>query len=66
MGDGSPIRLDILTRPDETGFGPDFDAEYAALPEGVKMLYTPKEYAWLGARRHMVVEEETMPEAFDD
>lgn len=50
-----------------TGFGPAFDAEYDALPESLKVIYTPKEYAWLDPSiRARVVESECMPEAFED
>ena len=51
----------------QTGFGPAFDAEYDALPEALKMLYSPKEYAWLPPeRRARLIEEETMPEVPED
>jgi hypothetical protein len=48
-------------------WGPAFDAEYAALPAAIQHLYTPKEYAWLPPeRRARLIEDETMPEAFED
>ncbi len=51
----------------KTGFGPAFDAEYNALPESLKMLYSPNDYAWIPPeRRARLVEEETMPEATAD
>lgn len=50
-----------------TGFGPAFDAEYDALPEALKQLYSPKEYAWLPPeRRARLIEDETMPEVPED
>lgn len=55
-------------RPDpETGFGAAFDREYAALPESIKAIYSPKEYAWLDTDlRAKVIEQETMPEVGED
>lgn len=51
----------------KTSFGAAFDAEYAALPESLKMIYTPKEYAWMPPeRRAKLIEEETMPEVWED
>lgn len=51
----------------QTGFGPAFDAEYDALPEALKAIYTPREYAWLPPeRRSRLIEEETMPEVGED
>ena len=50
-----------------SGFGPAFDAEYDALPAGVRAVYSAKDYAWMPPeRRARLVDEETMPEAFDD
>lgn len=50
-----------------SGFGPAFDAEYAALPEAVKMIYTPREFAWMPPeRRARLVEEETLPDVAED
>ena len=44
-------------------YGLLFDQEYDALPEALKHLYTPKEYAWMTPeRRQRLIEEETMPE----
>lgn len=51
----------------QTGFGPDFDAEYDALPEALKAIYTPREFAWMPTeRRSRLIEEETMPEVGED
>jgi len=48
-------------------FGALFDAEYDSLPEGLKLIYSPKEYAWMTPeRRARLIEEETLPEAFED
>lgn len=53
--------------PPKTGFGVHFDAEYDALPEAIKTLYTPKEYAWLPPEtRAALIEQETMPEVPED
>lgn len=53
--------------PVRTGFGAVFDAEYDALPEALKTIYTPKEYAWLPPeRRARLIEDETMPEVEED
>lgn len=50
-----------------SGFGHVFDAEYAALPEAIKAIYSPREYAWLPPeRRARLIEEETMPEVPED
>lgn len=50
-----------------TGFGAHFDAEYDSLPESLKLLYTPKEYAWLPPeQRARLVEQECMPEVAED
>lgn len=47
----------------KTDFGPAFDAEYDKLPESLKMVYSPKEYAWMPPeRRARLIEEETMPD----
>jgi hypothetical protein len=47
----------------KTGFGEHFDAEYDALPESIKMVYSPKEYAWMQPeQRARLIEDETMPE----
>jgi hypothetical protein len=46
-----------------SSFGFIFDEEYDNLPEGIKMLYSPKDYAWMSPeRRQLLIEEETMPE----
>lgn len=51
----------------ETGFGAAFDHEYDALPESLKMIYSPKEYAWLEPhQRAKIIENETMPEVPED
>lgn len=48
-------------------FGKDFDREYEALPESIKLLYTPKEYAWLEPdQRARVIEQECLPEVPED
>lgn len=53
--------------PEKTGFGPDFDRQYHALPESLKMLYTPKEYAWLGwEQRQRLTDDECYPDAPED
>lgn len=50
-----------------SGLGPAFDAEYDALPEPLKMLYSPKEYAWLPPElRARVIEQECLPEVPED
>ena len=50
-----------------TGYGAIFDAEYEALPEAIKAIYTPKEYAWLPPEvRARVIEQQTMPEVGED
>lgn len=50
-----------------TGFGAAFDAEYDALPEALKVIYTPREYAWLDPQiRARLVESECMPEVGED
>jgi hypothetical protein len=36
--------------------------EYEQLPESVKHLYTPQQYAWLGTERDRVIERETQPD----
>ena len=51
----------------ETGFGVHFDAEYESLPEPIKMLYTPKDYAWMQPeQRARLVEAECLPEVAED
>ena len=53
--------------PVRTGYGAAFDAEYASLPEPLKVIYTPKEYAWLPPEtRAALIEQETMPEVPED
>jgi hypothetical protein len=48
-------------------FGSDFDREYEELPESLKKIYTPKEYAWMSPeRRALLIEEETLPDYFED
>lgn len=50
-----------------SSYGIHFDAEYDALPESLKMIYTPKEYAWMSPeRRARIIEEECMPEVGED
>lgn len=36
--------------------------EYDGLPESIKLIYTPKQFAWLGEERNRIVERETMPD----
>ncbi len=56
-----------MPSPLKTGYGVAFDADYNALPEALKLLYTPKEYAWLDPEiRARVIEQETMPEVGED
>lgn len=51
----------------KSGFGPAFDAEYDALPEALKVIYSPREYAYMPPeRRGRLLEEETMPEVPED
>lgn len=33
------------------------DPRYEALPEAIKAMYTPHEYAWLGANAQAVIEQ---------
>jgi hypothetical protein len=50
-----------------SSFGQWFDTEYDELPEALKMIYTPKEYAWMSPeRRAKLIEEETLPDYFED
>lgn len=56
-----------MPQPIKTGLGAHFDAEYEALPEAIKVIYTPKEYAWLDPQiRARLIEQETMPEVGED
>lgn len=56
-----------MQTPNQTGFGPAFDAEYSALPESIKMIYSPKEYAWMPPeRRARLIDEECLPEVSED
>ena len=44
-------------------YGPAFDAEYDQLPESLKLIYTPKEYAWMQPeQRAHLIESECMPD----
>ena len=36
--------------------------EYEELPESIKMLHTPEQYAWLGDARYRIIERETQPD----
>lgn len=36
--------------------------DYDQLPESIKMVHTPQEYAWLGSERNRVIERECMPD----
>jgi hypothetical protein len=50
-----------------SSFGAAFDAEYDALPESIKMIYSPKEWAWLGwEQRQHEVERECLPDVPED
>ena len=50
-----------------SGYGADFDREYDSLPESIKALYSPKDYAWMPPeRRGRLIEEETMPDVGED
>jgi len=41
--------------------------DYDQLPECIKCMYTPKEYAWLPAQeKRNIIEDNTLPEVFDD
>lgn len=56
-----------MANPAASGFGEVFDAEYAALPEAIKSIYSPREYAWMTPeRRARLIEEETMPDVAED
>lgn len=58
-----------MARTDEAGslYGESFDSEYAALPESIKVLYSPKEYAWLDPTiRSKLIEQETLPDVAED
>lgn len=47
----------------ETGYGAAFDAEYDALPESIKLLVSPKEYAWTAPEdRAKLIEQEIYPD----
>jgi hypothetical protein len=72
----SPVQVDrpgstagsmASTSREPSGLGPAFDAEYDALPEPLKMIYSPKEYAWLPPElRARVIEQECLPEVPED
>jgi hypothetical protein len=36
--------------------------EYEGLPESIKLIHSPKEFAWLGEERNRVIERETQPD----
>ena len=36
--------------------------EYDNLPESIKLVHTPQQYAWLGDERYRIVERETQPD----
>jgi hypothetical protein len=56
-----------MARTAPSRFGAAFDAEYEALPESLKVIYSPKEYAWLDpTQRARLIEQETMPEVGED
>ncbi len=51
----------------DSGFGAHFDAEYESLPESIKLLYSPKDYAWMPPeQRAGLIEAECMPEVAED
>lgn len=51
----------------QTGYGQAFDAEYERLPESIKAIYSPKDYAWIPPeRRANLIDEECMPEVAED
>lgn len=50
-----------------SGFGHAFDAEYESLPESIKILYSPKEYAWMQPeQRSRLIDQECLPEVGED
>lgn len=50
-----------------TGYGAAFDKEYDALPEALKLIYTPKDYAWTPPElRARLIEQECLPEVPED
>jgi hypothetical protein len=40
----------------------DASGDYESLPESIKKLYTPKEYAWLGEYRDRMIDVECNPD----
>lgn len=36
--------------------------DYEDLPASIKLLHSPKEYAWLGTERNRIIERETQPD----
>lgn len=51
----------------KTGYGEAFDKEYDALPASIKLIYSPREFAWIEpSDRARVIEQETMPEVAED
>lgn len=45
------------------GYGAEFDKEYDSLPEALKLIYSPKEYAWTSPEvRARMIEQECMPD----
>ena len=50
-----------------SGFGAAFDAEYEALPEGIKLLVSPREFAWTEPEnRARLIEQECLPDVPED
>ena len=47
----------------ETGYGKEFDKEYDSLPESIKAIVSPKEYAWTNPElRSKLIEQECYPD----
>jgi len=36
--------------------------DYDQLPESIKLIHTPEQYAWLGTERERVIDRECMPD----
>jgi hypothetical protein len=52
---------------DKTALGSAFEREYDALPAGIKMLYSPKEWAWIGwEQRQHEVDRACLPDCPED
>lgn len=51
----------------KTGYGEAFDAEYDKLPAGLKLVVTPKEFAWTEPeQRARLIEAECYPDVAED